>query len=282
MDIATMQDKALVFERWLAEKKLELRGPEFWYPYGTLSNFSHFNALLTGENRFLLNLIGEKPTVDIGCADGELSFFLESLGCKAQVIDYAPTNNNNLRGVKLLKETLLSSVEIREVDLDSQFSLPEKEYNLAFFLGILYHLKSPFYALEALSKSARYCLISTRIARFNRPATEDVRVANKSLFSKYSFPVRNRSMEKTTAELSHSDRVDFRNIPVAYLLDDLESNNDPTNYWIFSDAGLRRILKRTGWEILDYITVGNTTDSDPASAQGDERAFCLVKSYRFG
>jgi len=261
MDIATMRDKALEFERWLTEKKLELRGPEFWYPYGTLNNFLHFNALLTGEHRFLMNLIGDKTTVDIGCADGELAFFLESLGCKAQVVDYGPTNNNNLRGVRLLKETLLSPLEIREVDLDSQFSLPEREYNLAFFLGILYHLKNPFYALEALSKSARYALISTRIARFSRPATE---------------------VEKTTAKLSQSDRVDFRNVPAAYLLDEMEANNDPTNYWIFSDAGLRRILKRTGWEILDYMTVGNTTDSDPATAQGDERAFCLVRSYRFG
>jgi hypothetical protein len=166
-----------------------------------------------------------------------------------------------LRGVKLLKEALLSSVEIREVDLDSQFSLPEKDYNRAFLLGILYHLKNPFYVLEALSKAARYCLIATRIARFNRSTTE---------------------IEETTAELSQNERVDLGNIPVAYLLDEVEANNDPSNYWIFSDAGLRRILKRTGWQILDYITVGNTTDSDPASAQGDERAYCLVKSYRFG
>lgn len=261
MDIVTIQAKAVEFERWLAEKKHELREPDFWYPYGTLGNFGHFNALLTGEHRFLLNLIGEKPTVDIGCADGELAFFMESLGCKAQVIDYPPTNNNNLRGVKLLKETLSSSVEIHEVDLDSQFSLPEQDYNLAFFLGILYHLKNPFYVLEALSKAARYCLISTRITRFNTPRAE---------------------AKKTTAELSRNDRVDLSNISVAYLLDDLEANNDATNYWIFSDAGLRRILKRTGWEILDYLTVGNTTDSDPGSAQGDERAYCLVKSHRFG
>jgi 2-polyprenyl-3-methyl-5-hydroxy-6-metoxy-1,4-benzoquinol methylase len=260
MDIVAMHDKAMEFERRLAEKKRELREPEFWYPYGTLGNFDHFNALLTGENRFLFNLIGDKTIVDIGCADGELAFFMESLGCKAQVIDYAPTNNNNLRGVTLLKETLSSSVEIHEVDLDSQFSLPEKEYNLAFFLGILYHLKNPFYVLEALSKAARYSLISTRIAKFNRPAPES---------------------EKTTAELSQNDRVDLTNVPVAYLLNDLEANNDSTNYWIFSDAGLRRILQRTGWEILDYITVGNTTDSDPGSAEGDERAYCLVKSHRF-
>lgn len=65
---------------------------------------------------------------------------------------------------------------------------------------------------------------------------------------------------------------------MAYLLDERESNNDSTNYWIFSDAGFRRILKRTGWEIRDYITVGNTANSDPATQEGDERAFCLAES----
>jgi tRNA (mo5U34)-methyltransferase len=261
MDIAELKDKALEFERWVVAKKNELREPGFWYPYGTLNNFLHLNALLTGEHRDLFKLIADKPIADIGCADGELAFFLESLGCKAQVVDYGPTNNNNLQGVRLLKDALSSSVEIHEVDLDSQFLLPERDYGLVFFLGILYHLKNPFYALEALSKSTKYCLISTRIARFNRPAAK---------------------LTETTARKSQSDRTDFSDIPVAYLLDEKEANNDPTNYWIFSNAGLRRILKRTGWTILDYMTVGNTIDSDPATAQGDERVFCLVKSYRFG
>jgi tRNA (mo5U34)-methyltransferase len=260
VDIAELKDKALEFEQQLVAKKNELREPEFWYPYGTLGNFLHLDALLTGEHRFLLKLIGDKPVLDIGCADGALAFFFESLGCKVQVIDYGATNYNNLRGMRLLKENLSSSVEIYETDLDSQFHLPEANYNVAFFLGILYHLKNPFYALEALSKSARYCLISTRVARFNMSAA----VSSKAF-----------------ARIFQSERVNFSKIPVAYLLDEREANNDPTNFWIFSDAGLRRILKRTGWEILDYINVGNTSDSDPATAEGDERAFCLVKSRLF-
>jgi tRNA (mo5U34)-methyltransferase len=66
--------------------------------------------------------------------------------------------------------------------------------------------------------------------------------------------------------------------PVAYLVTATECNNDPSNYWIFSAEGLRRILDRTGWDILDWMTVGQHVDSDPASAEGDERAFCLVRS----
>lgn len=195
-----------------------------------------------------MELIGGRATLDIGCADGDLAFFLESLGFEAQVIDYAPTNFNSLRGVKLLKQALSSSVVIHEINLDAQFSVPQQAYGLVFFLGILYHLKNPFYVLEALAHTTEYCLISTRIAKFN---------------ARFSKPDR---------------RTNLSQIPVAYLLDDLESNNDSTNYWIFSDAGLRRILKRTGWEVCDYITVGNTANSDPASGEGDERAFCLARS----
>ncbi len=36
-----------------------------------------------------------------------------------------------------------------------------------------YHLKNPFYALEPLAKSARYCLISTRITKFNERPESD-------------------------------------------------------------------------------------------------------------
>jgi hypothetical protein len=72
--------------------------------------------------------------------------------------------------------------------------------------------------------------------------------------------------------------VALQNIPVGYLLAADECNNDATNYWIFSEAGLRRLLHRTGWDVLDFGTVGATGMSDPATAKGDERAFCLVRS----
>lgn len=79
----------------------------------------------------------------------------------------------------------------------------------------------------------------------------------------------------------NQDRVDLQNVPTAYLVSPSETNNDPTNYWIFTSPGLRRILDRTGWDVLDYMTVGNTHNSDPATAEGDERAFCLVRSRHF-
>ncbi len=93
-------------------------------------------------------------------------FFLETLGCRVQTIDYAPTNYNGLQGVKLLKKELSSSVEIHEIDLDAQFILPQEKYGLVFFLGILYHLKKSLLCAGGLAKASKYCVISTRIAKF--------------------------------------------------------------------------------------------------------------------
>ena len=65
---------------------------------------------------------------------------------------------------------------------------------------------------------------------------------------------------------------------MAYLLNTAEANNDPTNYWIFSEAGLRRILDRTAWDVCDYQTTGCQSGSDPTRLDRDQRAFCLLRS----
>lgn len=220
-----------------------------WYPYDSFACLPLFGPLLSRAQGGLLELIGSEYVADIGCADGDLAFFLESLGCRVDAIDHTPTNFNRLEGARALREALHSKVEIHDLDLDTQFALPRTQYGLVLFLGILYHLKNPYYALEKLSRSARYCLLSTRIARF-----------------------------------APDGHTNLEEIPVAYLLGHRETNNDPTNYWIFSDAGLRRILDRTGWTVLSFFRDGSGA-SDPVSPKADERAFCFLESrysMRFG
>jgi tRNA (mo5U34)-methyltransferase len=243
LDIATMRDQGLAFASELDKKKAMLDVDFGWYPYSTLNNLVILEQLLTGERRRFGDLIRQGPVLDIGTADGDLAFFLDTLGVSVHAIDHAPTNFNGLRGARRLKDELSSSIEIYDTDLDAQWELPEKHYDFVFFLGTLYHLKNPYYALEALAGVANYCALSTRVARFN-PARD----------------------------------VDFSRQPIAYLLEPYEANNDPTNYWIFSELGLQRMISRTGWEIDDYRTFGNTADSDPATSEGDERAFCLLRS----
>jgi tRNA (mo5U34)-methyltransferase len=258
VDISEISRRAMAYMHDLDERKKALSPDGFgWYPYGTMHNFPLLDRLLTGANRDLLSLMGDGVSADIGAADGDLAFFLESLGKRMHIVDNPPTNYNGVRGARLLRDALASSVEIVEADLDTQFALPAQRYGLVFFLGILYHLKNPFLILERLAQCSRHALISTRVARYNVAAVSRGEGATNAV------------------------RAAIESMPVAYLLDADECNNDATNFWIFSDAGLRRLLHRTGWDVLDYMTVGNTDASDPATAEGDERAFCLVRSRHF-
>ena len=259
--LSALRERAMQYAESLRARRLELAPVEFWYPYGTMSNFQILDRLLTGENRNLLRDIDPKRAADIGAADGDVAFFLEQEGWDMTIIDNPPTNWNGLRGARLFKEATGSAVQILEIDLDSRFALTER-YDLIFFMGILYHLKNPFYVLEHLAQHAKYAILSTRIMRWSKPplpAESDVSGATEGV-----------------------DRQLMEHLPVAYLLGPAECNNDSTNYWIFSDAGLRRILERSGWTIEDYLITGAVEDADPFTQMNDARSFCLIKSRLAG
>lgn len=242
-DIGELRDRANVFEEKLDRIKAQLARQQIpWYPYRTLLNYEILEKLLSGPRRRLLDLAGGDPILDIGCADGANSFFLETLGCQVVAIDNSGTNQNQLRGFHALKSALESSVVLYPVDLDSQFSLPAGIFGLAFFLGVLYHLKNPYYILEALAGRVRYCLLSTRVAQRTQLGT----------------PMQDEAL--------------------VYLLDPDECNHDRTNHWIFSETALRRLLHQTGWNMQDFITTGDKRKSEPARVDRDQRAFCLLES----
>lgn len=246
-DLTDLVAAATAFRPELDAIKKSLAEPEHWYPYDTLSNFSVLDRLLSPQHRDLRRLAGGEPVADIGAADGDLAFLLARHGFIVDILDWGPTNWNHLSGARLLADYFDLGVMVHEIDLDAQFSLPRVEYGLAFFLGILYHLQNPFYVLSQLSRRVRHLLLSTRIAR-------------------------------VTADGSLS----LADAPVAYLVSPAELNDDPTNYWIFSPMGLRRIFDRTGWRVLDEVFVGYTVgDSDPSSMERDERGFYLLASRQF-
>jgi hypothetical protein len=70
--------------------------------------------------------------------------------------------------------------------------------------------------LAELSRRARYCVVSTRVAQFAGP-----------------------------------ERAPIAHLPVAYLVGPEETNNDASNYWMFTPAGLDRITERAGWTTLE-------------------------------
>ena len=125
-------EKSGIFEKYLNTIKKEIDSKFPWYPYGRLNNFIHLKAMFNKRPLDSLAAINSK-ILDIGAADGDLSFFLESLGYQLSVIDNGPTNTNNLKAIKLIKERIKSKVGIDEIDIDSQFKNPNEKYDLVFF-----------------------------------------------------------------------------------------------------------------------------------------------------
>lgn len=243
-DVAEWIERGDLFRQQLDRRKAELAPADFeWYPYDSMGGLCLLDPLLTGARRRIDEILGAGPVLDLCCGDGDLSFYLESEGCQVDAVDWPVTNHNFLKGAPALRDALASQVRVSAIDLDSRFTLPRDQYSAAFFFGGLYHLKNPFYVLETLARHVEHCLLSTRIARW----TPD-----------------------------HS--LNLQPHPLAYLVAADELNADWTNYWVFSEEGLRRLMERAGWEILEWTTAGNQTDSDPVAAEHDERAVCLLRS----
>ena len=140
-----------------------------WYNFPTLGVFTILNRLLTGPHRDLRYLISSQPVLDLGCGDGDLTLLLAHLGCDVDAVDNPGTNANRMAGVRYLTHLVKSPAGVHECDLDRLTALPRPHYGLAVFLGVLYHLKNPFFALEQLASACDYALVSTRVIDGEQP-----------------------------------------------------------------------------------------------------------------
>jgi SAM-dependent methyltransferase len=214
-----------------------------WYPYESLTALPVIADLFADHYSDLRQACCTGGVADLGCADGDFAMMLAHLGARVDAVDHREANFNQMRGVETLRETLDPGVRVFDIDIDEPFRLPRADYGLAFFLGTLYHLRNPFYVLQELAKASDWCVLSTRIA-----------------------------------QVTPGSRTRMEDEPLAYLLGAREANNDPTNFWVFSPAGLLRLLERTGWLVVSERRIGCAVDSGPVRGDADERMFVLLKS----
>lgn len=215
-----------------------------WYPYESLTNFVHLEKLLRAQPASLFETLPNRRVLDVGTGDGDVAFFLESLGYEVDAVDMPASNHSALAGFKRLQAELGSRVRLHERDIDRQFTLSGEPYGLALSLGLLYHLKNPFYYLEELSRHAHYCLASSKIA--------DI--------------------------LESGGKRDVRSAPLAYLLESDELNEDDSNFWVFTESCLKRLFRRAGWTVIGTLRVDRTGVARANSSTDDARLFALLAS----
>jgi len=181
------------------------------------------------------------PVLDIGAADGHMSFLFERLGHAVHAIDHAPANYNYMNGIRQLAASLSSGIAIHDIDFDARPFPPADQYSFTLLLGILYHLKNPYCVLENLARRSPYLYMSTRLL---------------STLLTDLFPL-------PTVWLAGAGELDF----------------DSTNYWLFTRRSLHRMLARAGWDVIAEKTERTRFAPFATSpAARDERIYLLARS----
>lgn len=93
-----------------------------------------------------------RRVLDIGCSDGYFSFEMERRGATVMAIDFVP---EHYTGFATARKVLGSSVEYR---MDNAYNLTPESYgqfDVVLFLGVIYHLRNPLAALDAIRSVVR-------------------------------------------------------------------------------------------------------------------------------
>jgi len=113
----------------------------------TPGNDSNRQKLPILEELGLPAMLEDLRALDIGCSDGFFSFELERRGADVLAMDFV---EDTATGFSVAREILGSRVEYR---VDNVYNLNPDDhgrFDIVFFLGVLYHLRKPLAALDAI------------------------------------------------------------------------------------------------------------------------------------
>jgi len=185
--------------------------------------------------------------LDIGCNGGFYSIQLKRRGARRVLgID---VDDRYLNQARFAATTLGVEIEFEKRSVYQVDTIPG-QFNYVFFMGVLYHLRYPLFALDK---------VITKIAPGGKLVFQTMLRGSsdtKSWDENYQF--------WTTNVFSDPDWPSMYFVEHSYA-------NDPTNWWIPNRAAAEAMLRSSGLEILDHpepetwICTPNTTVRDGQS-----------------
>jgi SAM-dependent methyltransferase len=135
-----------------------------YYLFETINNIEHILPPLDARGREFEPLVRGKTVLDLGCGDGDLTFFLEKLGPREIVaIDYGQTNYNQLRAFRHLATLLGSRARLIDADVHHLDFRQLPHFDTIFCLGFLYHSPHPQWILDRLRKAGDELIMTTKV-----------------------------------------------------------------------------------------------------------------------
>lgn len=170
-----------------------------------------------------------KSVLDIGCNAGFYSIEMKKRGAKRVLgVDL---DDYYLQQARFAADVINLDIEFRKIDVYDVDKLGE-QFDYVLFLGVLYHLRYPMYALDKITLLARERLIIQSLTR-GVPGEMD-------LSGDYA-------MDETDIFLD-------QRFPCMYFI---ENNyvHDASNWWIPNEAGLAAMLRSAGMNVVAHPNV---------------------------
>ena len=164
--------------------------------------------------------------LDIGCNGGFYSIQMKRRG--AERVLGIDVDDRYLNQARFAARTLGLDIEFEKRSVYDVDALAGK-FDVVFFMGVLYHLRYPLFALDKVIKKVGGRLVFQTMIR----GSESVKQWEKN----YHF---------WTKEIF--DDPDF---PRTYFIEQ-QYANDPTNWWIPNRAAAEAMLRSSGLEIVDH------------------------------
>ncbi len=164
--------------------------------------------------------------LDIGCNGGFYSLEAKRRGARRVLgidIDDRYLNQARFAAGTLGLEIEFEKRSVYEVDLLAG------QFDYVFFMGVLYHLRYPLFALDKVVKKVGGSLVFQTMIRGSQEVRrwkENYHFWNQEIFASPDFPC-------------------------MYFIEH-QYANDPTNWWIPNRAAAEAMLRSTGLEIIDH------------------------------
>lgn len=229
----------------------EIRGLDPWFhdlelhgirtaPNHPLGNFLQ-EVWSTVAPAFPSDLRG-KTVLDIGCNAGFYSLQLHARGARVTGIEHDP---HYLAQARFAAGIVGAEIEYLEMDVYDVDRLG-RTFDYVLFLGVLYHLRHPLYALEKVTSVVGERLVVQSMLRGSMevfPVAADYPITEREVFHEEGFPA-------------------------MYFIEQRYAG-DPTNWWIPNRAAMEAMLRSAGMRIERH-SGGEVYYCSPARGSGSE------------
>ena len=168
-----------------------------------------------------------RTVLDIGCNAGFYSIEMKRRG--ADYVLGIDSDPRYLAQARFAAEVSGMAIEFREMSV-YQLPLLGQQFDIVFFMGVLYHLRHPLLALDILREHAVLDLLVFQSMLRGSPQA-------RTFEPDYDFQ-----------DTSHFDDPSY---PLLYFVEEKYAG-DPTNWWIPNRAGAEAMLRSAGFDVIDH------------------------------